>query len=130
MISDRVGDLIVRLRNAGAIGATQVVVPHSAYLQSIALKLKELGFVGAVETRQKDHKELVVTLVYDDNGRHKIKGTKRVSKPGRRLYAHARDAASVKNGLGARILSTPKGILSDKEARKVKVGGEDLFEIW
>jgi small subunit ribosomal protein S8 len=84
MISDRVGDFIVRLKNAGAIGAKQVALPHSAHLQAIALKLKELGFVENVETKQKDHKELVVTLAYNDRGQHKITGAKRVSKPGRR----------------------------------------------
>ncbi len=74
--------------------------------------------------------KLEVTLSYDERGVHKIRGVKRISKPGRRLYLPTRAAHSVKNGLGARILSTPRGILSDAEARKVRVGGEDLFEIW
>jgi small subunit ribosomal protein S8 len=71
-----------------------------------------------------------VTLSYDAKGNHKIHDVKRLSKPGRRLYVGSQDAHTVKNGQGARILSTPKGILSDAEARKVRAGGETLFEIW
>jgi len=130
MVSDRVGDFIIRLKNAGAIGHTSVSVPHSKHIEAIAKKLKELGFVAGVETSKKDHKVIEVTLAYDDRGDHKIHDVKRISKPGRRLYAPAREAHQVKNGFGARILSTPKGILSDREARKVHQGGEELFEIW
>lgn len=127
MVSDRVGDFIIRLKNAGAIGKPEVVLPYSKHLESIAKKLKELGYVSDVK---KDDKELTVVLSYDERGVHKIKGVKRISKPGRRLYAPAREAHGVKNGLGASILSTPKGVLSDSEARKVRAGGETLFEIW
>lgn len=130
MISDRVGDFIIRLKNAGAIGKASVSLPYSAHLEAIAKKLKELGFVADVSVDKKDAKMLEVALAYDEKGRHKIHDVKRVSKPGRRLYAPARSAHSVKNGLGAMILSTPKGILSDKEARKVRAGGETLFEVW
>lgn len=130
MVTDRVGDFIIRLKNAGAIGNTTTSAPYSKHLEAIARKLKELGFVEAVDVSKETPKSLIVTLSYDERGNHKIKGVKRVSKPGRRLYAGAAEAHSVKNGLGARILSTPKGILADKEARKVRTGGENLFEIW
>lgn len=130
MVSDRVGDFIIRLKNAGAIGNTKVAVPHSNHLEEIAFKLKTLGFVEEVEVTKKDPKTIEVTLAYDDRGNHKINGVKRVSKPGRRLYVSATEAHSVKNGLGARIISTPRGVLTDREARKVRVGGENLFEIW
>ena len=130
MVSDRVGDFIIRLKNAGAIGLPKVEVRHSNHLEQIATKLKELGFVANIEVSRKEPKMLEVTLAYEATGEHRIRGVKRVSKPGRRLYAPAREAHSVQNGMGARILSTPKGILSDKEARKVHAGGEELFEIW
>ncbi len=130
MITDRIGDFIIRLKNAGAIGNQVVSVPHSKHLEEIARKLKELGFVESVEMSKKDPRSMEVTLSYDAKGNHKIHDVKRISKPGRRLYVPAREAHVVKNGFGARILSTPKGILSDKEARKVKAGGENLFEIW
>jgi small subunit ribosomal protein S8 len=130
MVSDRVGDFIIQLKNAGAIGNRTVTLRHSKHLESIAHKLKEIGFVSNVETTKKDPKELIVTLAYDERGRHRIKGVKRVSKPGRRLYVGSQNAHDVKNGLGARIISTPKGILTAGEARKVRAGGENLFEIW
>lgn len=130
MVSDRVGDFIIRLKNAGAIGSRIVSVPHSNHVEAIANKLKELGFVERVEVVKKFPPIIEMTLAYDERGTHKINGVKRVSKPGRRLYTPARDAHSVKNGLGARIISTPKGVLTDAEARKLRVGGENLFEIW
>jgi small subunit ribosomal protein S8 len=130
MVSDRVGDFIIRLKNAGAIGNPKVSVPHSKHLEAIAHKLKALGFVADVDTSKKQPKALEVTLAYDDRGRHRIRGVKRISKPGRRLYVPSHEAHSVKNGLGARIISTSKGVLTDSEARKVRTGGENLFEIW
>ncbi len=130
MITDRVGDFIIRLKNAGAINNTMVTVPHSKHIEAIANKLKELGFVERVEVSKKGHGEIEVTLAYDEKGNHKIHDVKRISKPGRRMYISSREAHTVKNGLGARILSTPKGILSDREARKVRAGGETLFEVW
>ncbi len=129
MVTDRVGDFIIRLKNAGAIGKPTVLVPYSKHVEAIAYKLKELGFIAEV-SKSKQPYSFEVTLAYDERGNHKIHDVKRVSKPGRRLYAGARDTHSVKNGLGARIMSTPKGVLSDREARKVRVGGEELFEIW
>ena len=131
MVTDRVGDFIIRLKNAGAIGSQKVSLPYSRHLHDIAKKLKELGFVADVDTSKSGGKEMLdVTLAYDDRGTHRITDVKRISKPGRRLYAGAKEAHGVKNGLGASILSTPKGILSDKEARKVRVGGETLFQVW
>lgn len=129
MVTDRVGDFIIRLKNAGAIGKTSVVVPSGKHVEAVAHKLKALGFVADVGPAKEGH-HFEVTLAYDERGHHKIHGVKRVSKPGRRLYAGARDAHQVKNGIGARVLSTPKGILSDAEARKQHVGGEELFAIW
>jgi small subunit ribosomal protein S8 len=136
MITDRVGDFIIRLQNAGAVRKATVSVPYSKHLEEIAEKLRTLGYLASVETKkdaktgQKGTKVLEITLAFLENGQPKLRGVKRVSKPGRRLYVHAREAHNVKNGLGARIISTPRGILSDAEARKVRAGGENLFEIW
>ena len=129
MVSDRVGDFIIRLKNAGAINKTSVTVPFSKHVEEIAHKLKRLGYVAEVE-KGKDAYSFEVTLAYDERGRHKIHGVKRISKPGRRLYLPATEAHTVKNGMGARLISTPKGVLTDAEARKNHVGGENLFEIW
>lgn len=129
MVTDRVGDFIIRLKNAGAINKGTVVVPFSKHVESIAYKLKELGYVSEVG-KSKVPYSFEVTLAYDDKGNHKINDVKRVSKPGRRLYAGAKNTHSVRNGIGARIMSTPKGILSDREARRLNAGGEELFKIW
>ena len=129
MVTDRVGDFIIRLKNAGAIGKPVVVVPASKHVEEIAHKLKALGYVADVKASKEPY-HFEVALAYDERGNHKIHGVKRVSKPGRRLYAPTHEAHTVKNGTGSRLLSTPKGVLSDAEARKQHVGGENLFEIW
>ncbi len=128
---DVIGDFINRLKNAGAIGKKTVSMPYSTYKAAIAEKLKTAGYISASEKRgKKVKKTLEVTLKYNADGSHVIQGVKRVSKPGRRLYAGVREIIPVKYGHGSLILSTPSGILTDKEARKQKVGGEALFEIW
>jgi small subunit ribosomal protein S8 len=129
MVTDRVGDFIIRLKNAGAIGKNVVAVPYSKHVQEIAHKLKSLGYIADVQESKTPY-EFEVTLAFDDRGRSKIRGVKRISKPGRRLYTPSTEAHTVKNGSGARLLSTNRGVLTDSEARKVKAGGEDLFEIW
>jgi small subunit ribosomal protein S8 len=129
MTSDRVGDFIIRLKNAGAINKKTVLVPFSKHVEEIANKLKALGYVKEVSSSKVPY-HFEVTLAYDEQGNHKIKDVKRISKPGRRLYVPSHEAHSVKNGMGARLISTPKGVLTDSEARKVRAGGENLFEIW
>jgi len=130
MVSDRVGDFIIRLKNAAAIKHAMVTLPHSNELAAIALKLRDLGYLASVETTGKEKKELTVSLAFDERGDAKIADVQRISKPGRRMYVAHDEVHSVKNGFGARIISTSKGILSDAEARKLRVGGENLFEIW
>ncbi len=131
MISDPVGDFIVRLMNGGAIKKASVSIPFSNLKMAIAEKLKEKGFVKAVEKKgKKVKKTLDIVLSYDDEGNPSIQGVKRISKPGRRLYKSVREIMPIRYGHGALILSTPAGIKTDKEARKEKVGGEALFEIW
>ncbi|MCX6786907.1 MAG: 30S ribosomal protein S8 [Candidatus Kaiserbacteria bacterium] len=134
MVTDLVGDFIIRLQNAAMIGKREVSASYSANLFAIAKKLKELGFLTLVKTDEKEgdtiRKELVVTLAYDEHGQAKLRGVKRISKPGRRLYAPHTAVHKVRGGTGARILSSSSGIISDAEARKMKVGGEELFEMW
>ncbi len=131
MVGDPVGDLIVRLTNAGAIRKETVSVPFSAFKLAIVEKLKEAGFVGSVEKKgKKVRKTIDVVLKYDASGKSVISGAKRISKPGRRMYRSVHEIHGVRYGQGALILSTPMGVLTDKEAKKAKVGGEALFEIW
>jgi small subunit ribosomal protein S8 len=127
---DVVGDLIVRLQNAGAIGKASVAIPYSTFKHAIAEKLKDAGYVAAVDKKgKKVRKVLDVTLKYR-NGQPAISGMRRISKPGRRMYRNVLEIHPVRYGHGALILSTPSGIKTDKEARKEKLGGEALFEIW
>jgi small subunit ribosomal protein S8 len=130
MVNDRVGDFIIRLQNAAMIGKEEVRLPHSIFLTTIAKKLKELGYLRKVEVEGDIKKTLVVELAYDAHGVSKLRGVKRISSPGRRLYGSHTLAHRVKGGTGARIISSSIGIISDAEARKNRVGGEDLFEIW
>ena len=131
MVSDTVGDFIIQLKNAGMVGKKEVALPYSKLRHSIANKLAEKGYVESAALHDKSvAKKLAVSLKYDDQGSHRIRGVKRVSKPGRRLYAKATEIYPVKFGKGHMVLSTPAGILTDDEARKQHVGGEQLFMIW
>lgn len=131
MVSDTVGDFIVRLKNAGVVGKKTVTAPYSKLRFAIATKLKEVGYVDKVEVTEnkKGFKTVEVTLAYDA-GAHRINGVKRISKPGRRLYTKVEAIHPVKFGKGHMILSTPAGILTDEEARTQRVGGEQLFIVW
>lgn len=131
MVTDPIADLINQIHNAALVKKAHVSVPFSLFKLAIAEKLKDGGWVQAVEKKgKKVKKTLDITLKYRDDGKPRIEGVKRISKPGRRLYRSVRDIVPVKYGYGALFLSTPKGVLTDKEARKEKVGGEVLFEIW
>lgn len=131
LISDPIGDFINRLVNAGAVKHKTMTVPFSSFKLAIAEKLKEVGYLDGVEKKgKKVQKTLDVVLKYNTSGTHVVSGVKRISKPGRRIYRSVHEIFPVRYGKGALILSTPKGIMTDKEARKEKVGGEALFEIW
>lgn len=134
MVTDRVGDFIIRLQNATRIGKSEVILPYALHLLAIAKKLRELGYLTKVEVVAKGDseikKDIVVTLAYDERGTPRLRGVKRISKPGRRLYVPADETHSVKGGTGTRIISSSAGIITDREARKSSVGGENLFEIW
>ncbi len=128
---DAIGDLIIRLKNAGAIGKPGVSLPYSAFRMAVAEKLKDAGYLGGVEKRGKKIKKTIeVTLKYDEAGKHAISDVKRISKPGRRMYRSVHQIMPGHYGHGALVLSPPKGVMTDKEARKENVGGEALFEIW
>jgi small subunit ribosomal protein S8 len=131
MVGDTIGDFIIRLKNAGAVNKATVSVPYSKLRHSVAKKLVDAGYITAATEQGKrvQDKTLEVTLKYED-GSHKIRGVKRISKPGRRLYTKVADIHPVKFGQGHMILSTPAGILTGWEAKEKKVGGEQLFIIW
>ena len=126
MVTDPISDLLVRLQNASRVGHDRISLPYSRIKHAIAKILEKEGYVG--EVSKKGH-ELVVGLRYE-GGKPAILGTKRISKPSRRMYLGVRDVRQVKRGHGLLILSTPAGVLTGKDAQAARVGGEALFEIW
>lgn len=130
MVTDSIADMIVRIKNAGDAGKAEVAVPYSKMKHAIADVLVREGFAKSVAKKgKKVGKFLEIALVFDENG-PKIRGFERVSKLSKRVYQKARDIRLVKGGHGILVLTTPKGIVTDREAKKEKVGGEALFKIW
>ena len=126
-MTDPIADMLTRIRNANQNRSTDVSMPTSKLKVEIAKILTEEGFVGNYEVVDKT---LTLTLKYGQNKERVITGLKRISKPGLRVYANVEDLPRVLNGLGIAIISTPKGIMTDKEARKNNVGGEVIAYIW
>lgn len=130
-MSDPLADMLTRIRNAGMVGHEKVMVPLSKIKQGMAEILKQEGFIDAYEIVE-DNKQgmLKITLRYDENNVRVISGIRRKSKPGRRLYVKYDQIPKVMSGLGVAILSTSKGVMTDKQARSQQVGGELLCEVW
>jgi len=131
MVTDPISDLIVRLKNASDAKKTTVVVLNSKLSDNIAHALKKAGYVTTVEKKGKgDFKELELGIAWNEIDGPRIHGVERVSKSSRRIYRRYSDIRVFRSGFGNTFLSTPKGILVDHEAKKLKVGGEVLFKIW
>jgi small subunit ribosomal protein S8 len=130
MVTDPISDLIVRIKNGSDAKKESISIPYSALKEAIAHTLAKGGYLGSVEKKGKQiSKTLEVSLVYH-SGEPRVHGVQRVSKPSRRIYQKARDIRVFRSGYGSVVLSTPKGIMLDSDARKTKVGGEVLFKIW
>ncbi len=131
MMTDPIADLLTRIRNAALARHAQTAVPHSRIKLAIARVLKREGFVGDVRVEARDgHAVITIELRYDEDGKPIIDGIVRSSKPGRRMYVKSRDIPRVRHGLGVAVLSTSKGVLSDRDARAQSLGGELLCEVW
>ncbi len=129
-MQDSISHLIIQLKNGSAARKETITMPHSIFAESVAMALARKGFVKPALKKGKGvQKSLEVGLIYV-NGVARINDVKRVSKPSKRLYKGYSEIHQVKQGFGSTFVSTPKGILSDDEARKEKVGGEVLFQIW
>jgi small subunit ribosomal protein S8 len=127
---DYIANMIIMMKNASAMGHASITVPYSKLKNAIALCLQKEGYVGEVTKKvKKGNPVLEIALVYIDK-KPKISEVERVSKSSRRVYFGMKDLHTVRNGSGLLVLSTPKGILSGKEARKEQVGGEALFKMW
>lgn len=129
-MNDTIGDTLNRIKTAGAAGKETISVPFSNIIANILEVLQTEGFIkGFTKKGKKVIKTIDVELMYVD-GKPRINGTERISRPSRRMYGKASELTTVRQGYGALVLSTPKGILTDKDARTQKVGGELLFKIW
>ena len=130
VVTDSIADMLTRIRNANSMRYETVKIPASKVKEEIAKILKEEGFISNYKL-EKDNIQgtLVLTLKYD-NKQRVITGLKRISKPGLRVYAKHDEIPKVLNGLGIAIISTSKGIMTDRQARKENIGGEVLAYIW
>ncbi len=131
MVTDPIADMLTRIRNANQMRYKEVEVPASKTKIEIAKILKEEGFIADYKiNKTKPQDILVLTLKYGEKKERVITGLKRISKPGLRVYVKAEELPRVLNGLGIAVVSTSKGIMTDKEARKNSLGGEVLAYIW
>ena len=131
IVTDPIADMLTRIRNALTIKKSEVVIPASKTKNAIAEILFNEGFIEKYELIDEgNYKSIKVSLKYGPNGEKVIQGLKRISKPGLRVYAESNDIPKVLNGLGIAIVSTNKGIMTDKEARNQNVGGEVLAFVW
>lgn len=131
VVTDPIADMLTRIRNANAMRYKEVEVPASRIKLEIAKILKEEGYISDVKIKKdKVQDVMVLNLKYGEKKERVITGLKRISKPGLRVYAKVEELPRVLNGLGIAIISTSKGIMTDKEARKESLGGEVLAYIW
>ena len=129
--TDPIADMLTRIRNASAAKHKTVDIPASKMKKSIADILYNEGYIKSVEEIANENQGILrIALKYDENGAKVIAGIKRISKPGLRVYASAEKLPKVLNGLGIALISTSKGIKTDREARKENLGGEVLAYIW
>jgi small subunit ribosomal protein S8 len=130
-MTDPIADMLTRIRNAITARKAKVILPSSKLKHRLAEVLKDEGFVGAISF-EADNKQgqLSIELRYDGNNHNAIQGLRRVSKPGQRAYVRHNTLPRVRSGLGVAILTTSKGIMTEREARKHGLGGELLCEVW
>lgn len=130
-MTDPISDFLTRIRNASRAGREQCVAQHSKLRESLLTILKTEGFIRGYEVSkdERGHKTLVVQLKYVDQA-PAINGIQRVSTPGRRIYFGATDIPRVLGGLGVSILTTSKGVMNDRDARRNKLGGELICNVW
>ena len=129
-VTDPIADFIIRIKNASMAGKDSTTVSYSKLKHAIAETLKNEGFIASIAKKDKKvGADLEIGLV-TVAGKARVQGVERISHLSKRVYQGVSSIRQVRNGFGALILSTPKGILTDKQARKEKVGGEALFKIW
>jgi small subunit ribosomal protein S8 len=130
MVTDPISDFIIRIKNGSDAKKPVVIVSYSKFAENVAHALKKAGYIAFVEKKGKVFtRDLELGLIYQDSG-PRIHGAERISKPSRRVYMKSDDIRMYRSGFGNSFISTSKGIMTDSEAKKNKVGGEVLFKIW
>jgi len=129
-MTDPITDMLNQIRNAEAVAKPEVLIPFSNLKNQIGIILSREGFVGEVKKIAKDRNKIMKIVLKYDNGVPAIEGSKRISKPGQRIYVKNTEIKKVRGGFGISIISTPKGLMTGMEARKARLGGEVLLEIW
>ena len=130
-MSDPIADFLTRVRNAVRAGHAEVAIPWSSFKERLATLVVDEGYINqAVAEGEGVTRTILITLRYNEEGTPAITGVRRVSRPSLRVYSGASEAPRVRNGLGISVLSTPSGMLVDREARKQNVGGEVICEVW
>lgn len=133
MVGDAISNLIISLKNAGTAKKKDLSVPYSKMKEAILVVLQKNGYIESFEVRGTDNvttKNLHIVVKYSEAGTPAITDVKRISKFSKRVYKGVHEIFPIRNGHGSTIFSTPSGIITDKEARKMQVGGEALFAIW
>jgi small subunit ribosomal protein S8 len=126
-MTDPIADMLNRIRNAQAVSKETVVIPYSNLKYEIAKILEEQKLIGKIEKKGRSPRKIIeIALKYPAV----ISGLRRISKPGQRIYARVKEIKPVRGGYGISIVSTPKGLMTNKEARRKKLGGEIICEIW
>ncbi len=130
-MTDPIADMLTRIRNASRAGHASTVIPRSNIKLEIVKVLKREGFLeGFIEIPEAPQGKIKVFLRYDGEGERILRGLERISKPSRRTYVGKDDVPRVRNGLGVAILTTPRGVLTDRQARKAGLGGEVICHAW
>ncbi len=131
MMTDPIADMLTRVRNAAAVGHKTVVLPSSKMKESLAEILVSEGYIDRYEVKDAGAgKQLTLVMRYGDRRSPAITGVTRVSKPGHRIYRGASEIPRVQGGLGVAVVSTSQGLLPDREARRRRLGGEIVCEVW
>lgn len=129
-VSDTIADFLTRIRNAQMAKHKTVEVPSSTLKVAVAEILKDQGFISGFETIANEHQGVLLLKLRYHFGQPVIREIQRISKPGRRVYSGVKTLPRVRNGLGVAIISTPRGVMTDKQARMQNLGGEILCTIW
>jgi len=130
MMTDPIADMLTRIRNAAQAQHEKTILPSSNLKQQLAEILKQEGFIDDYSVEDGVQKSLTIVLKYSRDRESAFVGMRRASRPGRRFYVGHRDIPRVQNGMGVAILSTSAGIMTDRDARTKRVGGEVLCEVW